>query len=179
MNGKPQRREAKGFEPPPWERDAFEELSRKKAEERAEDDLEVALAGLDADEPEPPSAANEPAEDAPGQLPASAAAGPQSAQEDEVVAREARAAAMLAQLAQEEPVPKTHWVAGLVVAGLLASLGLMMLVWGIVGAARTAGVSEAGPVGLIGGVILGVFGIGLVAVASWLAARALKQRGEH
>ena len=32
----PERREAKQFEPPPWEREQFEELERKRAEREAQ-----------------------------------------------------------------------------------------------------------------------------------------------
>ncbi len=180
MNGKPQRREAKGFDPPPWERDAFEELSRKKAADRAEADLDAALAGLASPEPEPGEPAEGVHDEAGLPTPAEATpAQPGGADGGGSAVDEARTAAMLSRLAEEEPDARAHGAIGLVVAGFLAVLGLMMLGWGIIGAVRTAGVSEAGPVGLIGGVILGGFGIGLVAAAAWLAAKALKQRGEH
>ncbi|MDO9108288.1 MAG: hypothetical protein Q7U89_04765 [Coriobacteriia bacterium] len=88
---------------------------------------------------------------------------------------EAAMAEMLAKLAAEE----THtnqglWQAGVVASVGVGSIGLIVLIFGFVGFARTA---KAGPVGVAGGAILVVFGLGMIALAIWLVVRTLKQRG--
>jgi hypothetical protein len=115
MAGESDRREAKRFEPPPWERDRFDALQQREAE---------------VDQPEEsgsaPAAGAGPAE-----------AGPAEAEPASVVestpdaASEAKVGTMLIQLSAEEPKIGHHVkTVGVFSAGLLMFVGLCMLVWG-------------------------------------------------
>lgn len=115
MAGEPNRREAKRFEPPPWERDQFDALQQREAE---------------VDQPEEsgsaPAAGAGPAEAGPAEAePASVVESTQDA------ASEAKVGTMLIQLSAEEPKIGHHVkTVGVFSAGLLMFVGLCMLVWG-------------------------------------------------
>lgn len=51
MNGGQERRHRREFEPPPWERDAFERFHREREDEEKEAELERALAGIHSEQP--------------------------------------------------------------------------------------------------------------------------------
>lgn len=117
MAGEPNRREAKRFEPPPWERDRFDALQQREAE---------------VDQPEEsgsaPAAGAGPAE-----------AGPAEAEPASVVestpdaASEAKVGTMLIQLSAEEPkIGHDVKTVGVFSAGVLMFVGLCMLVWGAI-----------------------------------------------
>lgn len=115
MAGEPNRREAKRFEPPPWERDRFDALQQREAE---------------VDQPEEsgsaPAAGAGPAEAGPAEAqPASVAESTPDA------ASEAKVGTMLIQLSAEEPKIGHHVkTVGVFSAGVLMFVGLCMLVWG-------------------------------------------------
>lgn len=180
MGDQPQRREARNFEPPPWERDRFEELARKRAEEQADEEIATAIAELagpaavgptaggptDATEqPLPGAGATPEATEQPG------AAGENKAG----ILPEARMLEMLAELSIEDP-PATADISrfGFLGGVLFGALGLMLTVFGIVILVRGSGSDRS--TALNGAVILGM-GLGLVALASLAIARSLKQRG--
>lgn len=181
MADTPGRRDPKSFEPPPWERAQFEELARaKEAEAEAEAAAQQALAARLAQEQAQANMAAEPearpaqpveestaAVDAPGADTAEQPVNP--------AVSEAALMEMMAGLAaQEPPATKGFWQLGAIAAVVLAAIGSMMLVFGIIGLAKT---SDAGLVGKLGGTILVGFGLGMIAIAIWVIVRTLKQRG--
>lgn len=164
----PERREGKAFEPPPWELEQFERLARERGPAQAEDELDLALKGLEQVVQEP-AAQKDPAPVAVVTAPGKPAA-EQAAQLDE-----ARVIEMLAQLSAEEPRPiEDMWRMGLIAAAITGAIGIMLVVFGVVGLAKVA---KAGPMGIYIASILLVFGAGFCALAAWTAVRTLKQRG--
>lgn len=192
----PPRREARRFEPPPWERDQFEKLARERAEqEKAELDAalaaaEIAAAARPAQEADPASGPT-PEEVQSG----SPQAGVERAAEGEidrgpVAAAEAKAAAvlevpkvelddkqvalMMLDLRAEEPVSlQAAWAVNLGAGGIVGLVGLVIGVWGIVALANR----NLGTTGTLGGMVLVAFGVGFVAIGGWLIYKALRQRG--
>ncbi len=166
----PERREPKGFEPPPWEQEAFEELRHRGEENPAEAvEIEVpaapaATAGA-ADEPTEAAVA---AGFAAGENDDEPAAPPRGVNDGEVVV-------MLAGLAAEEPSAEKgiHAVA-FGTSAVMATFGLVLVVWGVVALVRSG---ESGRVGVIGGSLFFFFGMAAMVFAVWLTVRTLRQRG--
>lgn len=164
-----QRREARRFEPPPWEKGQFEELERRRAEEHADLELDEALADLDSRPLEPEEAGDQaPLDDAPRNVQAAGGSAP-SGPDDAAVA------AMLAQLAAEEPGgERSYWKAGVAVAVLLGALGFVLVVWGIAGMLSAR---RSGQVGLAGGTGLIVIGGLFIGACVWVVTSNLRKRG--
>jgi hypothetical protein len=166
----PQRREPRRFEPPPWEREQFEQLERERKgrEQRAREAAEAARPAPAQAPPSPPTTVDV-AGAQPVQEPASA---PQGSPEG---ADPVRVDAMLVALkAEEPPAVQGAWKFGLVAAAFVGTVGLMLVVWGMVALARSAG---SGPAGVMGATIMSVMGGLFVGLAAWMGARSLKQRG--
>lgn len=175
MDNGPGRREAKGFEPPPWEQEQFEELQRRRAEERAAREAETeseprapALAPTEqAQEARQEEGAGARAEEATTASAGSAEDGPQL--DDKVAAR------MLAELSAEEPrANRGFWRIGLASSASVIVLGAVLMIWGIVGLMRTM---NSGPTGVMGGLILIIMGVSFISMGAWTAYRSLQQRG--
>jgi hypothetical protein len=180
-----ERRETKRFEPPPWERDAFDELSRaKEAEEGAARAAEAAQAAEAAAAIEVAAARASDvvaAADAEQQAATTAASGDrggvtQAAVEEPSVS-EAQVTEMMAGLREEEPTSMQSYSAIAIALSVFTGLvGVVMLVW-----ARAMFVSAAargtGRVGMISGSIVAFFGALFIGLSMWVAVRALRQRG--
>jgi len=82
---------------------------------------------------------------------------------------------MLASLAAEEPSAQKgiHAVA-FSTAAVMATFGVVLMVWGIVALVRSG---QSGRVGVIGGSLFFFFGMAAVIFAVWLTAKTLRQRG--
>jgi len=164
----PERREPKPFEPPPWEREAFEALKAERPGPRDE-----AAAG-------PPTEVT--AEPELEQESASIDSETEAVSSGEPVEKgginEAEVIELLSGLAAEEPdatAPVVHVTTGAAI--LLGALGTLLLLWGMAAVVR-AGQAEVG-VGIArtGAVTMAVFGAGFLGSAVWLVYRLLKQRG--
>jgi hypothetical protein len=136
------RREPRKFEPPPWERDAFEELRRRKEQEQAERELEEALQRAKAAESSDETRQPGPAEPAAAPVPpaptedGAAAADGSSGLDERLVER------MLIQLSLEEPKATQHVGAfANAVAAAMAAAGLGFVIWSAVLFARTRATS--------------------------------------
>jgi hypothetical protein len=184
--GDEEKREARRFEPPPWERDAFEALARKKVEEQAALDLLAAL---------------NPAAREPGELPAEAmaaevltakvvaahaaeapagAGGPAVAP----VAKgpdERRVQAMLMELSKEETADTGHIkLVARVASVITAMVGIGMIAGGLMtlagnsqdAAKRTMATTMASGA-------LSVFGMCFVAIAIWVWIRSNHVKGSR
>ncbi len=165
MTGIPEKREPRRFEPPPWEREQFEDLARRKADEQEEAGKEESSA------PSEEEASSLPAEE-PGQELAEQQMRPPGAKEE--IPPEAFDM-MIAALREEEPGATAEtWKVGLAAAVLMGTIGLALVIWGAVALARTVG---AGPAGVMGSAIMVIMGGLLVALSVWMGQRSLQQRG--
>lgn len=149
MENLPRRRKAPEFKPPPWECQAGSAQPLKEAEEKPP--LTV--------QPEPkPRAGLDDGSSRPKVVPE-------------------QLEGMLVQLSMEEADSgKELRTVSLLSSIFLGSVGLMMVVWGVVATVRTA---QAGVAGATGGLILIVFGGGFLGIAAWTAIRYTKRRGER
>ena len=162
----PQKREPRRFEPPPWEREQFERLEqeRRERESREQEAARAATVRTRASSPETagPQASDEGHAEEPG---AEAGAGPDAASVEMMLS---------ALKAEEPPAVAGAWRFGLIAAAFVGTVGLMLVIWGMVALARSAG---GGPAGIMGATIMSVMGGLFVGLAAWMGARSLKQRG--
>jgi hypothetical protein len=175
--------QAKGkFEPPPWEREAFDALAARRAEEQQAADL-LAVAAAAAGQPGDAAvlAAEEPAltpaDVAPDTVGASAAAAPATPETPATPAvsvDDKAVQAMLAQLQMEERSDSgaATWV-GWVSASVTLLLGAAVLVFGIL-SLRGA---EGNVVKLLGSGVLSIFGLCFMGMAVWVWVRTNRSRG--
>jgi len=171
FNPPPPRREAKKvFEPPPWEKEQFEELARRKEAERIAAEALAAAAAQQQIPAQPvqPAASQEayPQEAQPVAPQQAASAAPvaqppmveraQGAGEGEAAKEDPRIEAMMLGLRNEEPsFGEDVWKISVGAGAVLAAIGAVFVVWGIVALAATRG---AGFAASFGGVVLTVFG---------------------
>jgi hypothetical protein len=191
----PPRREAKPFEPPPWEREQFDRLARERAEQEAAQKaaaLELAeRMGQPATDPQAEgtsagqvAAGTDPVPAQVGPTPSTqpAPVAPATAQTlgSEPVAMiggkvdEAQLEVLLMGLrAEEAPALNDTWMVAIISAIVTGSVGVVLLVWGLVALAKP----NMGPTGVMGGTILMVFGLVFLGIGGWIAFRTLRQRG--
>lgn len=163
----PERREAKQFEPPPWEREAFDELQRRRPDQ---DEPEVQQPA-DGSEQAAESSRTTPESTAPA---CSAEQGVEKSKPNGGV-DEAQILEFLAGLAAEEPpAARTYFGVAMGTALFLIALGAVLLIWGV---AALAGARRTGAVGTFAGTALGLFGAGFLGAGIWMAYQALKRRG--
>lgn len=161
MNDTPGRKNPSRFEPPPWEKEQFDELAKKKAAEGARIASEQQVQQAQAE------AKRKSEEDTDRRLQEVAECG-----DGETVTDMGQ---MMVLLQAEEPSSgKGLWKAGVISGTFLAFVGAIFMVWGIVAMRVTQG---AGSVGQLGAGILMFFGIGFIAIAAWTIQRSLRQRG--
>jgi hypothetical protein len=187
-----ERREPKQFEAPPWERDAFDELARAKAEEQAA--AEAAAAQAAAAEAEAVAAAAAKAAESVAAMDEAAsmeAAGSAGAAEPTPVSgedvapedgsqakvSEAQVTEMMAGLRAEEPTSMQSYGAIAIALSVLTGLvGVVMLVWAMA-MFVSANARGTGRVGLVSGSIVAFFGALFISLSMWVAVRTLRQRG--
>jgi len=169
------RRDPRSFEPPPWERAQFEELAKLKTPEQepeTEEASPVTVTEVGSATTVVDLTHKKVVETAPTSVGVGSATGTTALPS---AIDEAAMLEMMAKLADEEPpVAQEIWRLAVVASTVLGSIGLMMIVFGAVGLTKTA---RAGLTGVLGGAILIVFGIGMIALAVWMVVRTLKQRG--
>ena len=144
-----EKKEPRPFEPPPWEKDAFEELEKRRAESAADEVAEAPSAAID-EEPAP------------------------RAEHGRAPVAEGEMLELLGMLAEEEPrANREYWRVGAAVGLFLVALGGVLIIW-----ATAAWVSSmrTGVVGTFGGTGLGLFGVFFMSMGVWMMYRTLKQR---
>jgi VIT1/CCC1 family predicted Fe2+/Mn2+ transporter len=163
------------FEPPPWEREAFEALAAKRAEQEAEARTVAEALAAAAKAGESATAEQEAApETLPtligAQVTPEAAEPPRPAAEpDSKVVQ-----AMMMQLAREEYTDRRSTkVVAWVASGITVALGASMLVWGLLIASRAGGKGTA----VIGSAVLSVFGLSFIGMAVWVWISTSRVRG--
>lgn len=144
-------RTSKPFEPPPWEKEQFEELARRRRASEQPGAVEpvhrvVHEAGV-----------------------SEVTTGPK----ENVLPAEADL--LLSRLrTQESGSSESLWKTGLVLTSGVAIIGVVLVVWGITGLAT---IGETGAAGATGGSIMIFFGLFFVGVAAWLGVRIMRKRG--
>ena len=143
MSDTPQRPDKPRFEPPPWERERFEELARRRAEKaRAEAEPEAAGAGVE----------------------------PEAGEKSEASGLdEKRVQAMFVQLAGEQS-SSLHPIrrASKAVAGVMGAIGLSITVMAAVIGLR----SQEGDVLAVSSAVIGAaIGVSIASLAVWLWSR--------
>ena len=169
--------QAKGkFEPPPWEREAFDALAARRAEEQTTAGLLAAaasaaglagdVAAIAAEEPIP-SEVESVLESKAGAEPVSAKPVP-AAMDDPAVE------AMLLKLQAEERTDSgaTKW-AGWIASAITFVLGAAMLIFGLL-AARDSGGKFAN---VVGSGVLSVFGLCFMGMALWVWISTSRSKG--
>ena len=155
----------RAFEPPPWEREAFEALARKRAEEQAA--LEALAAAERAASGSEATTAEALAGDAPAAEPAQPAA---PAVDDRQVQ------VMLMELGREETTPtRSVQLIARIAAVITGLIGAGMLAAGIFALQKAGGST----VGVMGSGALSVFGMCFFGMAAWVWVRSNRVRGSH
>jgi hypothetical protein len=163
-----ERREAKRFEPPPWEQDKFDELARQRAEQEAQaaQAAEAARAAVEAD-------ATAAEEEAPGPAVADEPVAVEPVAKPQL--EDASVEQMLAELAAEEPnAASAYWKTNVIVGGALVVFGSVFLIWGL---AALVGARGSGAIGAFGGSVVLLFGAGFVFGGMYVVVKNLRQRG--
>jgi len=172
-----ERREPKEFEPPPWERDAFDERSRAMAAEQQAAQAEAAAA---AEEQETASIAEPAGENATHHAVEAASANDGDAAEPEAATpkvSEAQVTEMMAGLRAEEPTSmQSYGAIAIALSVFTGLLGVVMLVWAMA-MFVSAGARGTGRVGIVSGSIVAIFGALFIGLSMWVAVRTLRQRG--
>ena len=166
-----QRREKPKFEPPPWEREAFDQLARRRAQAAAE-------AAENVTAPEAGAGATVALEAGAGATVALDAGGTGAEEAVSPVAPEAGAPdeaqveLMLRRLREEEEsAPGTERIAQ--VAGVItAAIGVAMTIVGLIELVR----SKSG-LAVLGGVTVAVFGLGSLALGAWVWMGSKRVKG--
>jgi hypothetical protein len=171
MSDEAGRRDRRKFEPPPWERGQFEELARLKAEEEARQAAAMAVlrekaqeaAGVVEADMAPDAGVTE---FRPVETPTPVAAKVRPVVED------VKLDAMLIELSGEERSALHEFRrAGTVAAWVLASIGAVVLGFGIVLLVR------GGAAGLAGAGMIIAVGLFVIGFAVWLGYRASRGQG--
>jgi len=160
------------FEPPPWEREAFEALAARRAEEEA---LQAVLDAAKADRASAHAAAEEviasAAAVAPVAQPASTAVAdpkPAAPVDDKQVQ------AMLLQLQREEYTDRKGAVlVGWIAAAVTMGLGTWMLIVGL----RMASTAGGKTAGVMGSAVLSIFGLCFIGMSVWVWVRTTRLKG--
>jgi len=167
-----ERREPAKFEPPPWERDQFDELAKARVEPGPAE-----AGGSEQGSPVPAAtmaeqvveAVRESVKDDPGE--GSEAQGSQPAPPIDPKKLEV----MLMGLRAEEPRPEAaYWKVTTIAGALCAVIGLAITVWAVVAFVT---LTKSGVRGVTLATVLLVFGLGFSVGGIWLVTRTLRQQG--
>lgn len=162
------------FEPPPWEREAFEALAARRAEEEA---LQALLDAERADRAVARAAAEEVIASAAAVAPppiekpvADADPAPKGA----APVDDKQVQAMLMQLQREEYTDgKSTVLVGWIAAAITLALGGSMLVTGL----RMASTAAGKAAGVMGSAVLSIFGLCFVGMSVWVWVRTTRLKG--
>ncbi len=172
------RREKPSFEPPPWERDQFEELARQK---QAAEEAEAASVPVAQDaEREPVAEQTLPQQVAAAAGDESAATGGSMAESEPAETAGGdldpkRVEMLMMGLRAEEPRPEEAYWKVTTAAGVVSTfIGLVVTTWGIIALAAPR---EPGAGAMMMVLMLLVFGIGFTVGGVWVVFNALRQRG--
>ena len=169
-----QRRDKPTFEPPPWERDQFEELAKQKAEaEQAQAEADAALAASRS------RTGRAGRRGGPGADRGGRSTGRHRRTEWQGVEKPEldpkHVEVLMMGLRSEEPRPEeAYWKISMFAGVTSALIGLVVTTWGVV-ALATPKQPGIGPFMLV--TMLLVFGVGFMAGGAWVVFNSLRQRG--
>ena len=175
------KRDVRPFEPPPWEREAFEALARRKAEEQA------ALDRLAAPDP----AAEAPADSRAGAVPAEVIApaaeaapgsdGPEMTRAAKSAAVDERQVqAMLLELSREETTDTGHvTLVARIAAVITAAVGIGMFAGGLMTLGNAKDAAKRTLATTMASGALSVFGLCFAAIAVWVWVRSNRVKGSR
>jgi hypothetical protein len=184
------RRDVRQFEPPPWERDAFEALARKKAEEQAALDLLAALSPS-VKEPAELQAEAMAAEVLAAKAVAAQAAVATAGVHDPAIAPatkpvaaasvdERQVQAMLLELSREETTDTGHIrLIARIAAVITAAVGTGMLAGGLMTLGGSQDAAKRTLATTMASGALSVFGLCFVAIAAWVWIRSNRVKGSR
>jgi hypothetical protein len=163
-----EKRAARPFEPPPWEKSAFDELEKRRQEPGPEEEARGIAESETIAADAVPAAAGAKAEPdfvhTSGDVVSTGGGIPES-----------KVVEMMAGLAAEEPRPhESYWSVALAVSLVLVAIGAVLLIWGV---AALVSSSTTGWIGQLTGTGLGLFGTFFIGMGLWLLYRTLRQRG--
>jgi hypothetical protein len=170
------RREPAKFEPPPWERDQFDELAKTRLEpgpaEGAKIEQPVATAQTATVAEQVAEAVMESARSS-SEEPGSKGEGTSADAPKEIDQKHLEV--MMMGLRAEEPRPEEAYWKVVTIAGVLCSLiGLAITVWAIVAFAT---LGKSGARGMTLASVLMLFGLGFAGGGIWVVAKTLRQQG--
>ncbi len=164
----PPRRERKEFEPPPWEKDKFDELAKRASDSTSETvDSERGL----HEEPEFVE---------PVLITKQVAQEPETQPEPktEVQLDEGRVTAMLFELrAEDPPANRGFSKVGLIAGIVLLALGILLVIWAAVMIAVALQRGAQGRTGVMVGLTVLMFGAGFTGTGAWFVFKSLRQQG--
>lgn len=186
METTPERRQAKRFEPPPWERPQFDELEQQRLRQEQEnaaaaEALRLAQARLaeetDAASPAGNVAAEQPggaggvetvadASSSVGRRPVKEVVGPQGLTERQM---------LLMLKAEEAPASRGVTTAATVISGLVVVFGAVLMIWGIVAFFATRGATDQR--GTWGAATMIVFGMLFMGLGAYQGYKTMQKRG--
>jgi hypothetical protein len=162
------------FEPPPWEREAFEALAARRAEDEA---LQAVLDGVKAERASARAAAEEVISSAAAATPLPAevpVVGAGAVPKPATPADDKHVQAMLMQLQREEYTDgKGAVLVGWIAAAVTMVLGGWMLVVGL----RMASAAAGKTAGVMGSAVLSIFGLCFIGMSVWVWVRTTRLKG--
>ena len=165
----PPRRDRKEFEPPPWEKDQFDQLARERSK-AAEQVVSPPVVPAVVPEPEPTGDGSASTE--PKQAPPEVKVTPKGEVDDRKVA------AMLFELkAEDGPATAGMHKAALIAGAVLLVTGVVLVIWAIVMVVVALQHPEQGRTGVFVGLTVLLFGAGFVGAAAWFVFRTLRLQG--
>ena len=167
FNPPPSRRERKEFEPPPWEKDRFDEVARGR-QDRQEAAAEPVVGGAQEEPEQEPAAERSVVESGTGVGPC-----PTGRPVDEN-----RVATMLFELKAEDPPADRSFNRVASAAGLLlVVLGVLLVIWATTMVVVASRQPEQGRTGMLIGLTVMMFGAGFAGTGAWFLYRSLRQQG--
>jgi len=166
------KRDVRQFEPPPWEREAFEALARKKAEEQAALDL-LAVLNPSAKEPAELQAEATAGVDGPAITPTATPATAAAVDERQVQA-------MLLELSREETTDTGHIrLVARIAAVITAAVGIGMLAGGLATLGNSQDAAKRTLATTMASGALSVFGLCFIAIGVWVWIRSNRVKGSR
>jgi hypothetical protein len=168
------RREPSRFEPPPWEREQFEELSKSRSAETPEL-AETPAEAQETAEPDGEAHAGEAEKPATAEVPESVSVAADRADAGSPAVDPNKVEMMMLNLRAEEPrVEEAYWRIATALGGVCSLGGLVITVWGF--AAMTT-LHGGGGFGALLASLVVMAGLGFIGVGVWLIVRAFRQQG--
>lgn len=182
MKRTPERRDPKRFEPPPWEREQFDQLEQKRERESEEDSVFAEAPTSPEDAAVRAEAAVEksgaPVESSsPTESPGTEVTGQADAGKSEVVSPDGLTEQQMLLLlkAEEPPASRAVVTAATIVSAIVVVFGAVLMIWGIVAYVATRGAAD--PRGTWGSATMIFFGMLFMGLGVYQGYKTMQKRG--